>query len=103
MTIRANRPSKYESKCVTRFRGLAESRGIIVHSTRLGTLEGSRCVCVMIEPGIPAGKVQALAQDAQKCFRRAVVRLGHGATKPYNPEIVYPTIYLMFSNGANHD
>lgn len=102
MTIKVNHRRTYEAKCVSRLKVLAESKGIIVHGTRWGTLGTDRSCCVLIEPGVPAEKVRELSQQAQKCFRRASVEMGHGASMPYAPEIIYPTIYLIFY-GANHD
>lgn len=102
MTIKVNHRRTYEVKCVSRLKVLAESKGIIVHGTRWGTLGTDRSCCVLIEPGVPAEKVRELSQQAQKCFRRASVEMGHGASMPYAPEIIYPTIYLIFY-GANHD
>lgn len=61
-----------------------------------------RSCCVLIEPGVPAEKVRELSQAAQKCFRRASVKMGNGAYLPYTPEIIYPTIYLIFYR-RNHD
>ena len=101
MAVKANTRRAYERKCVTRLKGLAESRGIPVHGTRWGTLGTDRSVCILIEPGVPAEKVRELSQEAQKCFRRASVRMGNGASLPYAPEIIYHTIYLIFY-GANH-
>lgn len=102
MAIKVNARRTYEARCVSRIKGLAESRGILIHGTRWGTLGNDRSVCILIEPGIPAEKVRELSQAAQKCFRRASVRMGNGVSRPYSPEIVYPTIYLIFY-GANHD
>ena len=102
MAGKVNHRMTYEDKCVSRLKALAESRGIIVHGTRWGTLGTDRSCCVLIEPGVPAEKVRELSQRAQKCFRKASVKMGHGASRPYSPEIVCPTIYLIFY-GANHD
>lgn len=101
MAVKVNTRRAYERKCVARLRGLAESKGVVVHGTRWGTLETDRSCCVLIEPGVPAEKVRELSQEAQKCFRRASVRMGNGASLPYAPEIIYPTIYLIFY-GASH-
>ena len=102
MAGKVNQRSTYEAKCVSRLKALAESRGIIVHGTLWGTMGTDRSCCVLIEPGVPAEKVRELSQEAQKCFRRASVKMGHGASLPYTPEIIYPTIYLIFY-GRNHD
>ena len=102
MDGKVNQRSAYEVKCVSRLKALAESRGIIVHGTLWGTMGTDRSCCVLIEPGVPAEKVRELYHEAQKCFRRASVRMGHGASRPYSPEIVCPTIYLIFY-GDNHD
>ncbi len=102
MDVKVNRRRTYEVKCVSRLKVLAESMGIIVHGTQWGTLGTDRCCCVLIEPRVPAEKVRELSQRAQKCFRRASVKMGHGASLPYSHEIVFPTIYLIFY-GANHD
>lgn len=102
MAVKVNHLSTYEAKCVSRLKALAESRGIIVHETRWGTLGTDRSCCVFIDPRMPAEKVRELSQRAQKCFREASVKMGHGAAMPYSPEIVYPTIYLIFY-GRNHD
>lgn len=102
MAVKVNHLSTYEAKCVSRLKALAESRGIQVHETRWGTMGMNRSCCVLIEPGVPSEKVQELSHAAQKCFRRASVKMGHGASRPYSPEIVCPTIYLIFY-GANHD
>ena len=102
MAGKVNHRMTYEDKCVSRLKALAESRGIIVHGTLWGTLGTDRSCCVLIEPGVPAETVRELSQAAQKCFRRASVEMGHGASLPYAPEIIYPTIYLIFY-GRNHD
>lgn len=102
MAVKVNRRRTYEAKCVYRLKALAESNGIQVHGTRWGTLGNDRSCCVLIEPGVPAEKVLELSQAAQKCFRRAAVKMGHGASMPYAPEIIYHTIYLIFY-GRNHD
>lgn len=102
MAVKVNARRTYEARCVTRLKGLAESRGIPVHGTRWGTLGNDRSVCILIEPGVPAKKVHELSQAAQKCFRRASVKMGRGCSMPYTPEIIYPTIYLIFY-GRNHD
>lgn len=100
MAVKVNTRRAYETKCVTRLKGLAESKGIPVHGTRWGTLGKDRSVCILIEPGVPAEKVRELSQEAQKCFRRASVRMGNGASLPYAPEIVYHTLYLLFYHGG---
>lgn len=102
MDVKVNRLRTYEVKCVSRLKALAESLGIIVHETRWGTLGTDRSCCVLIDPRVPAEKVRELSQRAQKCFRKASVEMGHGASRPYSPEIVCHTIYLIFY-GANHD
>ena len=102
MDVKVNCCRTYEVKCVSRLKSLAESMDIIVHGTRWGTLGMNRSCCVIIEPGVPAEKVRELSQRAQKCFRRASVEMGHGASRPYSPEIVCHTIYIIF-HGANHD
>ena len=102
MAVKVNHLSTYEVKCVSRLKALAESKGIIIHETRWGTLGMDRSCCVLIEPGVTAEKVRELSQRAQKCFRRASVKMGHGAFMPYSPEIVCPTIYIIF-HGRNHD
>lgn len=102
MDVKVNRRRTYEAKCVSRLKVLAESMGIIIHETRWGTMGMDRSCCVLIEPGVPAEKVRELSQRAQKCFRRASVKMGHGASRPYSPEVVCHTIYLIF-HGANHD
>ena len=102
MAGKVNHCRTYEAKCVSRLKALAESKGIIVHGTRWGTLGTDRSGLILIEPGVPAEKVRELSQAAQKCFRRASVKMGHGASMPYTPEIIYPTIYLIFY-GRNHD
>ena len=102
MDVKVNRRLTYDVKCVSRLKALAESKGIIIHETRWGTLGMNRSCCVLIEPGVPAEKVRELSHAAQKCFRRASVKMGHGAFMPYSPEIVCHTIYLIFY-GANHD
>ena len=98
---KAKTTEAYELKCVARLKGLAESQGVVVHGTRWGTLGTDRSCCVLIEPGVSSEKVRELSQEAQKCFRRASVRMGNGASLPYAPEIIYHTIYLIFY-GANH-
>lgn len=102
MDVKVNRRRTYEVKCVSRLKALAESMDIIIHETRWGTLGTDRSCCVLIDPRVPAEKVRELSQRAQKCFRKASVEMGHGASRPYSPEIVCPTIYLIFY-GANHD
>lgn len=102
MAVKVNHLSTYEVKCVSRLKELAESKGTIIHETRWGTLGMDRSCCVIIEPGVPAEKVRELSHAAQKCFRRASVKMGHGASRPYFPEVVCHTIYLIF-HGANHD
>ena len=102
MAVKVNRRRTYEAKCVYRLKALAESKGIQVHCTRWGTLGMDRSCCVLIEPGVPAEKVRELSQAAQKCFRRASVKLGHGVSLPYAHALIYPTIYLIFY-GRNHD
>lgn len=102
MDVKVNRRRTYEVKCVSRLKVMAESMDIIVHGTRWGTRGTNRCCCVFIDPRVPAEKVRELSQRAQKCFRKASVEMGHGASRPYSPEIVFHTIYLIFY-GANHD
>ena len=102
MAVKVNHRRPYEAKCVSRLKALAESRDIIVHGTLWGTLGTDRSCCVLIEPGVPAEKVRELSQAAQKCFRRASVKMGHVASLPYIREIIYPISYLIFS-GRNHD
>lgn len=103
MDVKVNHLSTYEVKCVSRLKALAESKGIIIHETRWGTLGMNRSCCVLIEPGVPAEKVRELSHAAQKCFRSASVRMGHGAAMPCaQGRIFYHTIYLIFY-GANHD
>lgn len=50
----------------------------------------------LLDPESPRDEVLRLSQDAQKCFRKATVRMGNGASLPYAPEIIYKTIYLLF-------
>lgn len=102
MDVKVNRCRTYEVKCVSRLKALAESKGIIVHGTQWGTRGTNRSCRVFIDPGVPAEKVRELSQRAQKCFRKASVEMGPGASRPYSPEIVCPTIYLIF-HGRNHD
>lgn len=103
MAVKVNHLSTYEAKCVSRLKVLAESKGIIVHETRWGTMGMNRSCCVLIEPGVPAEKVRELSQRAQKCFRRASVKMGHGASIFYAQDrIIYHTIYIIF-HGRNHD
>ena len=97
MDVKVNRRRTYEVKCVSRLKALAESMDIIIHETRWGTLGMNRSCCVLIEPGVPAEKVRELSQEAQKCFRRASVKMGHGAIMPCaQGRIIYPTIYIIF-------
>lgn len=91
-----NRLTAYQKKCLDRLEGLASSRGLQVHDHRSGSLEGSRAVCLLLDPESPRDEVLRLSQDAQKCFRKATVRMGNGASLPYAPEIIYKTIYLLF-------
>ncbi len=103
MDVKVNRRRTYEVKCVSRLKELAESMDIIIHETRWGTLGMNRSCCVIIEPGVPAEKVRELSHAAQKCFRSASVRMGHGAAMPYaQGRIFCPTIYIIF-HGRNHD
>ena len=103
MDVKVNHLSTYEAKVVSRLKVLAESLDIIVHETRWGTLGMNRSCCVIIEPGVPAEKVRELSQRAQKCFRRASVKMGHGASMPCSQGRIFcHTIYLIFY-GANHD
>lgn len=102
MAVKVNTRRVYETKCVYRLKALAESKGIIVHGTRWGTLGNDRSVCILIEPGVPAEKVRELSQKAQKCLRRASVRMGNEASLPYVHKIIYHTIYIIFYNGGNH-
>ena len=103
MDVKVNRHRTYEVKCVSRLKSLAESMDIIIHETHWGTLGTDRSCCVLIEPGVPAEKVRELSQRAQKCFRRASVKMGHGAFVPCAQDrIIYPTIYIIFY-GRNHD
>lgn len=103
MAVKVNHLSTYEAKCVSRLKALAESKGIIVHETRWGTLGMNRSCCVLIEPGVPSEKVRELSHAAQKCFRSASVRMGHGAAMPCaQGRIFCPTIYIIF-HGRNHD
>lgn len=103
MDVKVNRRRTYEVKFMSRLKVLAESMDIIIHETRWGTLEMNRSCCVIIEPGVPAEKVRELSHAAQKCFRKASVRMGHGAAMPCaQGRIFYPTIYIIF-HGANHD
>ena len=37
-----------------------------------------------------------ISSSAQKCFRKATVKLGKGAHPTYAPELNFPTIYLTF-------
>lgn len=76
MTVKANTRRAYETKCVSRLKGLAESKGIPVHGTRWGTLGTDRSACVLIEPGVPAEKVRELSQEAQKCFPQGIRKNG---------------------------
>lgn len=103
MDVKVNRRLTYEVKCVSRLKALAESKGIIIHETRWGTLGMDRSCCVIIEPGVPAEKVRELSHAAQKCFRRASVKMGHGAAMPCaQGRIFCPTIYIIF-HWRNHD
>lgn len=102
MAVKVNRRLTYEVKCVSRLKALAESNGIIVHGTQWGTRGTDRSCRIFMDPRVPAEKVQELSQRAQKCFRKASVEMGHGASRPYSPEIVCHTIYIIF-HGRNHD
>lgn len=103
MAVKVNRRRTYEVKCVSRLKARAESKGIIIHETRWGTLGMDRSCCVIIEPGVPAEKVRELSHAAQKCFRSASVKMGHGAAMNYaQGSIFFPTIYIIFHR-RNHD
>jgi hypothetical protein len=85
---------QYKSKCRERIQGLAKSLGLNIHSIKDGSLGEEPCLCLVFEPGTD---LQEITESAQKCFRAARVVKGRGASLPYAPEIIYPTLYLVFS------
>lgn len=84
----------YKTKCRERISGLATTMGLHIISIKDGSLNGELSLCVMFEPQTD---IDGIVAAAQKCFRAAKVVKGKGAFRQYAPEIIYPTLYLVFT------
>ena len=88
--------NEYQRKCKRRLEGLFDASGIPVNAIRSGELGGIKSWCFILEPIVKDFVVVSIVNSAQKCFRKATVKVGRGATRPYCPETVYPTVYITF-------
>lgn len=90
----------YERKVIQRTVGVMNTIGVSFEQVTAGTLEGKRAICAVLTPQTKTDEIEEFKEKLQKCFRKANVILGKGATRPYAPEIRYPTVYVVI-NGAN--
>lgn len=90
----------YERKVIQRTVGVLNTIGVSFEQVTAGTLEGKRAICAVLTPQTKSDEIANLQENLQKCFRKANVIIGKGATRPYAPEIRYPTVYVVIK-GAN--
>ena len=90
----------YERKVIQRTVGVLNTIGLSFERITAGSLEGKRAVCAVLTPQTKSAEIEELKENLQKCFRKADVIVGKGATRPHAPEIRYPTVYVVI-RGAN--
>ena len=90
----------YERKVIQRTVGVLNTQGISFEQVTAGSLEGKRAICAVLTPQTKSEEIGELQENLQKCFRKANVIIGKGATRPHAPEIRYPTVYVVIK-GAN--
>lgn len=90
----------YERKVIQRTVGVLNTTGISFERVTAGILDGKRAICAVLTPQTKSDEISELQENLQKCFRKANVIVGKGATRPCAPEIRYPTVYVVI-NGAN--
>lgn len=90
----------YERKVIQRTVGVLNTTGISFERVTAGILDGKRAICALLTPQTKSDEIANLQENLQKCFRKANVIVGKGATRPHAPEIRYPTVYVVIK-GAN--
>lgn len=90
----------YERKVIQRTVGVLNTIGVSFERVTAGILNGKRAICAVLTPQTKSDEISNLQENLQKCFRKAVVIIGKGATRPHAPEIRYPTVYVVIK-GAN--
>ena len=90
----------YERKVIQRTVGVLNTNGVSFERVTAGTLDGKRAICAVLTPQTKSDEISNLRENLQKRFRKAYVILGNGVTRPYAPEICYPTVYVVIK-GAN--
>lgn len=90
----------YERKSIQRTIGVLHTIGISFEQVTAGTLDGKRAICAVLTPQTKSDEIEEFKENLQKCFRKADVIIGKGASRPNAPEIRYPTVYVVIK-GAN--
>lgn len=85
----------YERKVIQRTVGVLNTIGVSFERVTAGILNGKRAICAVLTPQTKSDEISNLQENLQKCFRKAVVIIGKGATRPHAPEIRYPTVYVV--------
>lgn len=85
----------YERKVIRRTVGVLNTSGVSFEQVSAGILDGKRAICAVLAPQTKSDEIANLRDNLQKCFRKADVILGKGATRTNAPEILYPTIYVV--------
>lgn len=90
----------YERKILQRTIGVLHTLDTSFEQVTAGILDGKRAICAVLTPQTKSDEIANLQENLQKCFRKANVIVGKGATRPCAPEIRYPTVYIVIK-GAN--
>ena len=85
----------YERKVIRRTVGVLNTSSVSFEQVSAGILDGKRAICAVLTPQTKPNVISNLRDNLQKCFRKADVIVGKGATRPCAPEIIYPTIYVV--------
>lgn len=85
----------YERKVIQRTAGVLNTTGVSFEQVTAGILDGKRAICAVLTPQTKSDEISNLQENLQKCFRKADVIIGKGATRPNAPEICYPTVYVV--------
>jgi hypothetical protein len=86
----------YERKVIQRTVGVLNTTGVSFERVTAGILDGKRAICAVLTPQTKSDEIANLQENLQKYFRKATVKVGRGATRPYCPETVYQTVYITF-------
>ena len=90
----------YERKSIQRTIGVLHTLCVSFEQVTAGILDGKRAICAVLTPQTKSDEIANLQKNLQKCFRKADVIVGKGASRPNAPEIRYPTVYVVIK-GAN--